>query len=46
MTMETKRDVEEALTIFDQLSEENQHIALDRLWEISIRVCEAEREEV
>lgn len=34
MTMETKRDVEEAMTIFDQLSEENQRLALERLREI------------
>ena len=32
--METKRDVEEALTLFDQLSEDNQRIALERLREI------------
>jgi hypothetical protein len=31
MTMETKRDVEDALTLFDQLSEEKQHIALEHL---------------
>lgn len=31
MTMETKRDVEEALTLFDQLTEEEQHIALEHL---------------
>lgn len=32
--METKRDVEEALTIFDQLTEENQRIALEYLREL------------
>ena len=32
--MDTKRDVEEALTIFDQLTEENQRIALDHLRQI------------
>lgn len=32
--METKRDVEEALTIFDQLTEENQRIALECLREL------------
>lgn len=31
MKMETKRDVEEALTLFDQLTEEEQHIALEHL---------------
>lgn len=29
--METKRDVEEALTIFDQMSEEDQRIVLENL---------------
>ena len=29
--MDAKRDVEEALTIFDQLSEEDQRLALERL---------------
>lgn len=42
--MDTRRDVEEALTIFDQLTEENQHIALDRLWGISLCICECEQE--
>lgn len=37
--METKRDIEEALTIFDQLREEDQKIALARLWEIAPIVC-------
>lgn len=32
--METKRDVEEALTIFDQLTEEDQRIALECLREL------------
>ena len=32
--MDAKRDVEEALTIFDQLSEEDQRLALERLREI------------
>ena len=32
--MDAKRDVEEALTIFDQLSEENQRLALERLRQI------------
>lgn len=32
--MDVKRDVEEALTIFDQLSEENQRLALEYLREI------------
>lgn len=32
--METQRDVEEALTIFDQLTEENQRIALEHLREL------------
>ena len=32
--MDAKRDVEEALTIFDQLSEENQRLALEYLREI------------
>ena len=31
--MEIKRDVEEALTLFDQLTEEEQHIALEHLRE-------------
>lgn len=31
MTMGTKRNVEDALTLFDQLSEEKQHIALENL---------------
>lgn len=29
--MTEQRDVEEALTLFDQLTEENQHIALEHL---------------
>ena len=32
--MDAKRDVEEALTIFDQLSEEKQRLALEDLREI------------
>lgn len=44
--MDTRRDVEEALTIFDQLTEENQHIALDRLWGISLCICEDVRDAV
>lgn len=32
--MDNKRDVEEALTIFDRLSEENQRIALEYLRKI------------
>lgn len=35
--MDTKRDVEEALTIFDQLTEENQRIALEYLRQIKIK---------
>lgn len=32
--MDAKRDVEEALTIFDQLSEEDQRLALEHLREL------------
>lgn len=46
MTMETKRDVEEALTLFDQLTEEEQHIALECLWDISYVVCKEEKKAV
>lgn len=35
--METQRDVEEALTIFDQLTEEDQRIALEHLRELKNR---------
>ena len=44
--MDTKRDVEEALTIFDQLTEENQRIALEYLWDIAHAVCKGEQEAV
>ena len=44
--METKRDVEEALTIFDQLTEENQRIALECLLGIALAVCKGEQEAV
>lgn len=46
MTMETKRDVEEALALFDELSEENQHIALDCFWDIVNGICDCEQEAV
>lgn len=44
--MDTKRDVEEALTIFDQLTEEDQRIALEYLWGIAHVVCKGEKEAV
>lgn len=44
--MKEQRDVEDALTLFDQLTEENQHIALDCFWDIVNGVCKVEREAV
>lgn len=44
--MKEQRDVEDALTMFDQLTEENQHIALDCFWDIVNGVCDCEQEAV
>lgn len=41
-----QRDIEEALTIFDRLTEENQRIALERLWEIANDICKEEEQAV
>lgn len=44
--MKEQRDVEDALTLFDQLTEEKQHIALDCFWDIANGVCDCEQEAV
>ena len=44
--MKEQRDVEDALTMFDQLTEEEQHIALDCFWGIVNGICDCEQEAV
>lgn len=41
--MENRRDVEEAMTEFDQLSEEGKKIALEYLWKKVSDVCNEQR---
>ena len=44
--MEGQRDVEDALTLFDQLTEEKQHIAMKCFWDIVNGICVCEQEAV
>lgn len=44
--MKVKRDVSEALRIFDQLTDEQKEIALDRLWDILSGACEMDGTDV